>query len=364
MVGRLALAGLIFGSVSCQSLLDLGTQPTGGGSDAGAPEPTSPDAAVAVGSACRDLRSDSLHCGRCEHSCLGDPCIEGACQPTALAMAQGGGYGVDVDDNHVYWSSSGNRTVSKIAKNATNGAPIVLMALPERFQPLDVRLDGPFVVVVDGQSGNGAASAHSVSVDGGLPLEHGRGCASDGNLSLAVDSASIYFVNATAGSVYRAAKVTGGCAAIVSGLSAPSSVVVDATSLFVTNETSTTGGLMTAPKSGGPATPIAGNVIAAARGVAADGNAPFVATTDGRIVRVNKDGSGFVELAKGGLHPTHLAVDDTSVFWSDSGLVWAADKVMGIPRVIATRQPEVSEVAVDRGRVYWATSTSIMRVAK
>lgn len=367
-VARLALAGFIFGSVSCQALLDLGTQPSDGGSEAGAPypSPTSPSAdAAAEGSICSDVGSNSLHCGRCGHSCFGGPCVGGECQPTAIATQQEGGYGVDVDDQYVYWASAATRAVFKVAKSATDGAPTRLMEGPGRFLPVDVRVDGQFVAVVDGQSGNGTASAYRVSVDGGVPLELGAGCAGDGNSALAFDQGSIYFVNHAAGAVYSAAKVSGGCAAIVSGQPGPSSVVVDEASVFFTNEASTTGGLMTAPKAGGGSpTAIASALIVAALGVAMHGATLFVATKDGRIVRVDKDGSGFAELAKGGREPTHLAVDETTVFWSDSGQVWAADKVLGAPRIIATDQKDVRVVAIDSNRVYWANSTSIMRVAK
>jgi sugar lactone lactonase YvrE len=147
-------------------------------------------------------------------------------------------------------------------------------------------------------------------------------------------------------------------------------VTVDDTSVFFTNPDPRSGGsgIMRAPKAGGTPTAIANGSIPKAAGIAIDGATAtlFASTPDGRIVRVNKDGSGYVELATDQPDPRGVAVDESNVYWVDtaSGEVWTADKAVGRPRLIAASQRGVTTVVVDRDRIYWATSTSIMRVAK
>lgn len=52
-----------------------------------------------------DLAIDSLNCGRCQHDCIGTPCVGGHCSPLAIAdsattVPQGV---LAVDDANVYW---------------------------------------------------------------------------------------------------------------------------------------------------------------------------------------------------------------------------------------------------------------------
>ena len=50
-----------------------------------------------------DVTSDSNHCGRCNHSCLGGACISGMCSPIVLATGQGAPTAIAVGAADVYW---------------------------------------------------------------------------------------------------------------------------------------------------------------------------------------------------------------------------------------------------------------------
>jgi hypothetical protein len=360
------IAGLLGLLSSCTFLTDTSGLAREFSLDGGAPG----DGSIDAPPACTDTRADSLNCGRCGHSCFGDQCIDGACQITPLATGQAGAFSVDVDDASVYWSNTGSQSLVKIDKNATNGVPTTLLQKPqERFLPTGVRVDGAYVAVVDQNTGNGTAPVYRVNKTTGGPAGGlGGACAIDGNGGIAIDADYVYFVNGVSGSVYHAAKGSGTCEPIVNGQAGVARVVVDDTSLFITNKNPQAGssGIMRSSKGGGTPTAIAMSSVSKAFEIVADGTTLFASTPDGRIVRVNKDGSGFAELATGQPGPFGLAVDDSSVYWVDnvSGEVWATDKVAGQPRLIAANQQNVQTVAVDRDRIYWATDTSIMRIAK
>ena len=99
--------------------------------DAGTDATAPPDAEA--GTPCVDTRSDPLHCGRCGHSCLGDPCDAGACVPTPVASTPMGIGGIDVDDTRVYWSSymgDGSGKLLAVDKGL-GGSPTVLIDSPD-----------------------------------------------------------------------------------------------------------------------------------------------------------------------------------------------------------------------------------------
>ena len=143
-------------------------------------------------------------------------------------------------------------------------------------------------------------------------------------------------------------------------------VVDDATVFFTNAGAGIEAGLMRMPKGGGTPVAIARSAIGGALSVAIDGEGLFAALQDGRIVRVNKDGTGVLELAKGLVEPSSVVVDTRGVFWVDrvAGQVWTADRLTGKARVVAANQQKVQHVAVDRDRIYWTTDGSVMRVAK
>lgn len=348
----------------CSAILGIDYPPLRDEADGG--DAQVPDAGVEAAPACGDVREDSQNCGRCGHSCLGDACREGACEPTVIVTGQGGAFGIGVDDANVFWTTRSGRAVSRASKTATSPTPTRLFERAAPFDPLDLLVDGPAIVFVDRTAGQGTASVFRIPKEGGTPAPLGQGCAPDGNGGLAVDATHAFFTNGAMGNVYRAAKGSGDCAPIVTGHAAPSSVVVDDTSVFFTTRTGPNdpGGLSRVAKAGGATTPVAPKEIGAATGVGTDGEALFVSTVDGRILRVAKDGSQVVELARDMVDASPVVADESGAYWVASGDVWAADKRLGQPRRLASVQVEAARVATDRDRVYWTTKDAVVRVAK
>lgn len=65
--------------------------------------PMNPDDGPPVG--CGDTSSDSRHCGRCGHDCLGGTCAAGKCQPVTLATAAREVPWLVADATRVIWST-------------------------------------------------------------------------------------------------------------------------------------------------------------------------------------------------------------------------------------------------------------------
>jgi hypothetical protein len=272
-----------------------------------------------------------------------------------------GGQGIDVDDTSVYWAEGTAQSVSKVDKNATNGVAIPLFT-GTNFSPLQVRDDGDYVSVVNVHGG-----VARINKTAGKPMIWTGTCTADGTQAVAVDASFVYFGYARdTGAVLRADKGGTSCDKLLAAVGSPVQVEVDDTSIFFSNDSASpsTPGLAKAPKGGGAITPIQQDAIPTAGPIAMDARTLFVATTD-RLVRLEKDGTGLVELATGQPAIQSVALDATNVYWSNaSGGMWTADKVAGKPRQLADGQLTVNQIAVDNNRIYWVTNEAVVRIAK
>lgn len=317
---------------------------------------------------CNDTMSDPLHCGRCGHSCLGDPCAAGACVPTIVAALDAGAFGIAVDDTTLYFAQEREgATPGKLLKapKGGHGAATVLIELSGRgLSPRDVVLDPPYAVTTNDWSGSGAASVYRVPADGGLAQPFAQACDADGNGGLAVDATSVYY-GTNNGNVMRAGKSSDCGQVLATGQPGLRQIAIDGTTVFFTNDEGTSHGLVSVPKAGGAATSLASESFTTAWGVLVDGTKLLVTTLDGRVLRMNKDGSNLEVIAAKQADPRGLATDSTKIYWASqtSGEIWSADKVGGGLALLA-KGPAAQMVAVDVDRVYWTTSSGVMRVAK
>lgn len=92
--------------------------------DAGGGEAITPPCeapTVRCGPVCADLSSSDLHCGRCDHSCLGQGCEGGRCRPVARVTELGVASNLTVGGGGVYWLGSdamaGTFTVGRVGRD-------------------------------------------------------------------------------------------------------------------------------------------------------------------------------------------------------------------------------------------------------
>ena len=185
-------------------------------------------------------------------------------------------------------------------------------------------------------------------------------------MALALDDGHVYWTTDGAGYVRRVAKDGGTVATLASGQDFAWTIAVDTTTAYwVTNENDGGGGIHSAAEVGGALTALStiGGV-----GVAVDTASVYWAdgAMSGHIWSVAHDGGGATALASNLPMPWRIALDATSVYWTepDAGRVRKVPLGGGDPTTLASGLQEPTAIAVDGADAYWtdAQSGSVSRV--
>jgi len=129
----------------------------------------------------------------------------------------------------------------------------------------------------------------------------------------AVDATSVYWGETTTGIVEKVA-IDGGRAALVTSTSLATDLAITGALVVVADGYT----LVSAPSAGGPATAIATAAGAPIFAVAADDTSVYF-TSYGTIWKVAIDGGPATALASDQDSPGAIAVDQTSVYWTNEG---------------------------------------------
>lgn len=243
-------------------------------------------------------------CGTtCSGTCLGERCL------VALASGRGGTGGIAVDDASVYWTE--NSGVAKVAKDG--GAVIVLAT--DQYAPSFIALDSTSAYWTD----DGSGSVAKVPLGGGTVTT--LAAAHDGYaIGIALSSTQVYWTNAFA--VLSMPLDGGAVVTLAPQQNSATGVVVDATSVYWANQYHT---VMKMPLEGGVATTLAAiQSLTPSGGIAVDGTSVYWGTSgggDGTVVKTPLAGGSITTLATGQNLPNQIAVDGTSVYWTNSGYV-------------------------------------------
>jgi hypothetical protein len=271
-----------------------------------------------------------------------------------LARGQDRPCGVAVDEESVYWTNYGSDTMhgGSVMKMPLGGGAAAELA-SGLGNPCAIALDAAGVYWTSyGPDSTGAV--YRVAKSGGGVYALATHLDDPG--SIEIRDRRAYWTNGAEGSVQTASVDGGDTITLADGQAGLAGIALDANRAYWGAQ----GLLMQAPLSGGNAT----KLLAAdrgSRGVAAGAAGVFWITDDGSIVRVDSDRSRPTEIVSGSDDPGdvfHIAVDASTVYWSDaaSGTVSMIPADGGDVIELASDQHEPMALAITVQAIYWANA--------
>jgi len=398
LAGLTACTALAYGEIGCHSPSSNGKPdpspyqlPSGNGEgDAdtarsldGGPRVLNCDAGLAAcDGTCVDLQNDLLNCGACAHGCLGAPCSAGKCQPVTLVSGQADPGAIALDDTYVYFTNvtggDDGGTPGSIVRIPKLGGPTTTLAAAQ-ILPSAIAVDATDVYWTSRAAGTGAIYRCALA---GCTLTAPTAVATGLNAPdwLALDATSVYYTTGGSGGGGDAGADAGAADGtvsavgkdgqkkrdIITGQNTPVGLSIDEAHVFFATHLAA-GSIVRCPLTGpctNPITLVPPQDLPAR--IVLDGTAAFWTNNGGSLGRVDKTGDGYREIATGG-SPTRLAVDASSIYWTDGPgkSVTRATKDGQRITVIASGQSDPLSIAVDDTAVYWTNrGGQVMRLAK
>ncbi len=365
--GTIGDAPLTDGTVADTNMSDTSMRDSGVGCEGGQ---------TTCNSACVDTISNPLHCGGCNHDCLGGSCTGSVCQAVRVASGQAAPWDLVVDGASLYFTNGSGGTVMKCATSGCGTAPTTLAS--GQVAPERITFDATYVYWTDYGTGGANGAVRRVKKDAtGLFTLSGAQTQPEG---IAVDASFVYWATRpTTGAIHNV-PLAGGSTTNTTAHTSPTAVSWDGTALFFGDE----GGALArcTPTAGACAstTPLFSAGAGGIFGVGVDATRVYFATlaANGSVYSATKsNGSNLQTLAGAQAWPVRLATDGVDVVWSTRGVSQGASAdgfimrcavggCAGNPVTVASSVGDPHGVAIDAAAIYWANTNdgSIWKVAR